>query len=430
MGVAGRRWLVAVAAIAAAFGCAERAPGPAAAPTDSAVADAGAGFDAELGPASLDGAVPPSDADRADGPSAATDVGGGDVPTDLATAPTATVVWVVHPKAAGIALRGSAAPLSWQIDLAASALTSQGARFDLPGQGTWQVKPLHTGAWSIGANYVVQGGVARTIHPYFDPKLAAARRDDFSLAGPDGKPRTVRVRLPAGYDENSLADYPLLVMFDGQNVFDAATATFGVAWEVDEAVDKSLAGGKLSEVVVAAVDHAGAERIFEYTPWPDSKGQGGGGAATMVWLNGAVLPALHARYRLQAGPHGHAIGGSSLGGLMSLYAVGAHPAHWRRAICMSGSWWWAGQKALSWFANSPGAAVKPRVWIDAGTANDGLAETQALRKVLIGLGWIEGADFGYLEASGANHSEAAWAARVHLALQFLFDPGDRAPAFP
>ena len=348
--------------------------------------------------------------------------------TDSASLTTA--IWVHYPQPLTLTLRGSASPLSWTDDWMSKSIAPKAAYFEVPGNAaSFAVKPLLAGAWSVGSNYVVTGKKQRTIYPYFDPKLAAPRRDDFAVAGPDGKPRTLRVRLPAGYDENSVATYRLLVMLDGQNVFDAQTATFGVAWEVDEAIDKAMLAAKSEEYVVAAIDHAGAARINEYTPWASSSGQGGGGPAFFQWVHTAVLPALATKYRLQSGASARTIGGSSLGGLMSLYAVGAYPEHWSGAIAMSGSWWWADLKTLTWIASAPGTAQHPKIWLDVGTVKDGLQDAQALRKVLLQLGWVENQTLGYYEAAGGDHSETAWAARVHLPLWYFFDPKDRAPAF-
>lgn len=416
--------LVALLATCAASACGNRA-------TPSPVADTTANADAFAATDAASDALPNDNGDAVRESEAAS--GDSSEPGDVRTVVsdvTATAVWVHYPKPNAMTLRGDLAPLSWQTNTLPASITGEIAIFELPSNGlAWQVKPLLSGAWSIGANHVVKAGSSRHIYPYFDPKLSAPRRDDFVTTGPDGKPRTVRVRLPAGYDENTLANYPLVVMLDGQNVFDAATATFGVAWEVDEVIDLLLQQAKLTEVVVAAVDHAGSQRIFEYTPWPSSAGQGGGGAAFFVWANSKLVPQLHTKFRLQAGPQGHTMGGSSLGGLMSLYGVGAHPETWRGAIAMSGSWWWANNKMQSWIKTAPGATGLAKVWIDAGDKDDGLADTQALRDAMIATGWALNQTLGYYEAKNANHSEQSWSARVHLPLQFFFDPADRVAPF-
>ncbi len=394
----------------------------------------GQGSDASAATAQTTGDASPTSPDSGAQPTEVQAGGPADAPglpdAALDAAPAKTTIWIHHPKPSTLQLRGSATPLTWSVDFAPQALTATAARFDVPAaSGPFQVKPVASGAWSLGANFVVQLNQSRDIYPYFDSKLSAPRRDDFSLPGPNGAPRMVRVRLPAGYDENTVAKYPLLLMFDGQNVFDAQTATFGVAWELDEAIDLAMAEAKFQETVVVAVDHGGAKRIHEYTPWPDPEYAGGGGKDHLAWIHDQVLPSLANKYRLQAGPQSHCIGGSSLGALMALYAVGAHPEQWRCAIAMSGAWWWSDLKIVPWLATAPGVAEHPRLWLDVGTVKDGLENTQAVRKKLLELGWQEGPTLGYLEVKGADHSEKAWAARAPLALQYLLDPHDRAKPF-
>ncbi|MBM4344823.1 MAG: alpha/beta hydrolase [Deltaproteobacteria bacterium] len=420
---------LAVAALPGFASCA--APAPQAAAPQIVALDAGAQADGSGARSQSTDATPTADTAGHDAGMSDGMNGADGVPAaEDATAQKTAVIWVHHPAPATLVLRGSQAPLSWQADLTPQTVGDSAARFDVPAvQGPFQVKPMATGAWSIGANYVVQLAQPRHIYPYFDAKLAAPRRDDFSLPGPDGPPRVVRVRLPAGYDENTVATYPLLVMFDGQNVFDAQTATFGVAWELDDAIDASMAEAKLQEVIVAAIDHGGSKRIHEYTPWPDPKYAGGGGPDHLAWIHTQVLPALVKKYRLQPGASSRCIGGSSLGALMALYAVGAHPDQWSCAVAMSGAWWWAGLQVLTWLPTAPGVTGHPRLWLDVGTVKDGLQDTQAVRKKLLGLGWTDGASLGYFEAQGADHSEKAWAARAPMAVQFLFDPHDRAKPF-
>jgi predicted alpha/beta superfamily hydrolase len=369
----------------------------------------------------------PADADIAESDTPTVDTTAPDVPD---TAAATTAVWVHHPQAKSLILRGNTAPLSWSADFAPIATTATAARFDLPATGKgWQVKPMLGSAWSIGANHVVTAGKERHIYPYFDAKLSAPHRDDWNLPDANGKPRTIRVRLPPGYDENSAAKYPLLLMFDAQNVWDDETATFGVSWELDEALDAQMAAAKLGEVVVAAVDHGGAARIDEYTPWKDPKYGGGGGEKHLQWLHDKVLPALHGKYRLLPCPAACTIGGSSLGGLMSLYAVGAWSQDWGSAIAMSGSWWWNSGKTLTWLPTTGAATSHPRTWLDAGDQDDGLDGAEKVRDTMLGLGWQLDVTLGWFVAKGKGHNEQAWSERVHLPLQFHFDPHDRVPAF-
>lgn len=368
---------------------------------------------ADAGPADAGAACPPAC-------DAAADLAPGD------GGPPPTTVFVHHPKAAVLTLRGDTVPLTWTGDLAPTAIEGNVARFELPTVGkAIQVKAFRQGAWAHFANHVVQPHEQRHMYPYFDVKSASPRREDFTLPGPKGGKRTLRAWLPPGYDENLQANYPLLLMMDGQNLFEDGTASFGVSWQLGGAAIAAMTAAKLGEVVIVGIDHAGVQRIDEYTPWPDQKkGQGGGGVQFVDWVQTTVLPDLAQRYRLKPGREARAIGGSSLGALISLYAAMAQPQTWGAAVCMSGAWWWQGKKMQTWVGQAYDPKLPLRIWLDAGDVDDGLEETQALRDALLALGIPTPLGLGYYVAKGANHSEAAWAKRAHLPLQFLFDPGN------
>ncbi len=370
-----------------------------------------------------------------------------DVATDSGVAadalPAATVIEVHHPLAASIALRGDTPPLSWATSLAAAAVAGTIATFVLPvAAADIEVKAVlelagEAPQWQLGPNHVVAPAEQRDLFPYFDPLAAAGRREDFTVAGPVGAgykagKRTVRVFLPPGYDENSAASYPLVVMFDGQNLFEDETASFGVSWQLDEAALAMVAAAKSTELVIAGVDHGGDRRIFEYTPSNDPAmfgGDNGGGDGTLDWLDATVLPELEKRYRLLSGRDNRAVGGSSLGGLMAMHALWTRPDKWSSAIAMSGSWWWNDGDLFAVATKLLPLALPSRVWLDAGTVNDNLALAQQMKAALVAGGFAEAETLGYYEAVGADHSESAWKDRAHLPIAFLFDPGDRTPAF-
>jgi len=392
-------------------------------------------------PAAADGAAAPADSALTDSESldaapadAAADAVAADLtPVDAAPADAAappTVVWLHHPAAAELTLRGNAPPLSWDTDTLPTDVQGTAARFVLDGNGPWQVKALHKGAWALGNNHVPTPHQDHHLYPYFDAETGAQKRENYDLPGPDGSPRTLRALLPPGYAENTVAHYPLLLMLDGQNLFEDETASFGVSWKLGEAVQASMAAAKLGEIVTIGVDHAGVKRILEYTPWYDAKEKvGGGGEAFLVWVDETLLPDAAVRYRLIDDRKQRTIGGSSLGALMALYALVSRTTTWGNAICMSGAWWWDGMHMVNWLPTEWNAALPVRVWLDAGTVNDELPDTQAMKVLLQKQGLSVPQTLGYYEAKGAQHSESFWAQRVHLALEFLLDPGTLSKPF-
>lgn len=416
-----------------------RGPLADAASADAPAADL-AGADAlSLDVAAVDAAAP-QDAAATDLDTALADAAPADAAADAAfadlaavdapPAPTPTVVWLHHPAAAELTLRGDAPPLSWDVDTLPTEIQGTAARFVLEGDGPWQVKALRKGAWALGNNHILTPHAQQHLYPYFAAKTGAQKREDYALPGPTGGQRTLRALLPPGYAENTLAHYPLLLMLDGQNLFEDETASFGVSWKLGEAVQASMAAAKLGEIVTIGVDHAGDKRIFEYTPWYDvTVKDGGGGEAFLLWVDQTVLPDAAVRYRLLDDRTQRTIGGSSLGALMALYGLASRPQTWGNAICMSGSWWWDGFHMAAWLPTVWNVALPVRVWLDAGTENDELPDTQAQKLVLTKLGLQEPTTLGFYVDKGASHSEAFWAKRVHLALQFLLDPGNLAKPF-
>jgi predicted alpha/beta superfamily hydrolase len=231
--------------------------------------------------------------------------------------------------------------------------------------------------------------------------------------------RQVTVYLPAGYDEHPERRYPVLYMADGQNLFEAHRSFIpGQHWHLMEAADAAIGERTASPMIIAGVDHAGPARIDEYTPSVDPKHKGGGKAAEYAtFLLERVKPAIDERYRTI--PNETAAGGSSLGGLITLFLALKHPDVFRAAAVMSPSVWWNGRAILNDVDAFDGP--KPRMWLDIGGREglEALNDARALRDRLVKKGWPE---LRYYEDRRADHSERAWARRVRLALEFLFPP--------
>ena len=244
--------------------------------------------------------------------------------------------------------------------------------------------------------------------------LRPGRLDSFSDLG-----RPITVYLPPGYDENQDRRYPVLYMQDGQNLFDPHRAYVpGQHWRLKEAADAAIGERTAAPMIIAGIDHAGPARIDEYTPVRDPKHSGGGKAPEYAkFLLETVKPAIDQRYRTI--PDDAAVGGSSLGGLVSLHLFLGHRDVFRGAVVMSPSVWWSGRailKEVDAFDGPPG-----RLWLDVGGREgaEALADVRLLRDRLMAKGWP---DLRYYEDRRADHSERAWARRVRQALEFLFPP--------
>lgn len=243
--------------------------------------------------------------------------------------------------------------------------------------------------------------------------------------------RDVIVYLPPSYDSSN-ARYPVIYLNDGQNLFDGATSFIaGKEWRVDETVETLIAARKIEPLIVVGVYNAGKERINEYTPAEDPKYKSGGKAD----LYGRMLveelkPFIDRTYRTRGDAKHTGLGGSSLGGIVSLYLALKYPNTFGRVAVVSPSVWFANQHIVS-FVETLSKKPAVQIWLDVGTnegqkpeeARQTVSGVRVLRQTLIKKGWRLGRDLGYLEAEGAQHDEAAWALRVEPILKFLFPRG-------
>ena len=150
--------------------------------------------------------------------------------------------------------------------------------------------------------------------------------------------RTIRLYLPPGYDA-SKNRYPVLYMHDGQNLFDAATAYAG-EWGVDETLNE-LAKSKGLELIVVGIDNGGALRIHELNAWDNEKFGKGEGEQYTRFIVDVVKPYIDAHYRTKADRANTAIMGSSMGGLISHYAIAAYPKVFSKVGIFSPAYWLA-----------------------------------------------------------------------------------------
>ncbi|QHL86660.1 alpha/beta hydrolase [Nibribacter ruber] len=148
--------------------------------------------------------------------------------------------------------------------------------------------------------------------------------------------RRVWIYLPPDY-ATSGKRYPVLYMHDGQNLFDAFYGYSG-EWGVDESMDKLFAETGRGAIIVAP-DNGSDQRMNEYTPWKNAQYGGGQGDAYVDFLAQTLKPYMDAHYRTLADKKHTGVAGSSMGGLISLYAALKHPSVFGKAGVFSPAFW-------------------------------------------------------------------------------------------
>lgn len=235
--------------------------------------------------------------------------------------------------------------------------------------------------------------------------------------------RDVLVLLPDGYHTDTSRRYPVLYMQDGQNLFDPATSFIpGQYWRFESTTKRLIKNGEIEPLIVVGIQNTGHYRIEEYTPTSDWHLRKGGKAVEYGRLLVSELkPFIDHTYRTLPEAKNTGLGGSSLGGLVSLYLGLLHSSVFGKLAVYSPSLWWDA-RFMTRFAKSLPRKTDQKIWLDIGTKEGrgftGL--TRELRDVLVEKGWTVGADLHYLEARNARHTEAAWARRVAPMLRFLY----------
>jgi predicted alpha/beta superfamily hydrolase len=240
--------------------------------------------------------------------------------------------------------------------------------------------------------------------------------------------RSVIVYLPAEYELHPSRRFPVLYMNDGQNLFDNGTAFGGVAWGCDNSAEQLARNGDAESIIIVGVGNT-IDRMQEYAPRrrtkrePFQHAQGYG-----RFLVEELKPMIDATYRTLTEPEHTGIGGSSLGGLISLHICKWHANVFGLCAAMSPSLWWekeyfvraARTKAL-WLRNC-------KIWLDMGgfegateaSRQGNVRRARTLAEILKNLGREEGQDFIYFEEPHGQHNERDWGRRFPKALRFLY----------
>lgn len=231
--------------------------------------------------------------------------------------------------------------------------------------------------------------------------------------------RLVYIYLPEDWKESNRR-YPVLYMFDGHNVFFDSHATYGKSWGMGDFLDKNK-----KQLIIVAVEcnHKGNGRLIEYSPvdctLSDNEQIKGRGKEYMEWLVNELKPYVDKNYPTLTDREHTSIAGSSMGGLMSLYAVCEYNHVFNKAACISPSFWVDKDKVLK-IVESSKLSHDTSIFIDYGSlelpnhptnseALFAVARLLLTRRVNVVLKIIP----------GGKHNESSWEKQIPEFMQFL-----------
>jgi enterochelin esterase-like enzyme len=239
--------------------------------------------------------------------------------------------------------------------------------------------------------------------------------------------RDIIVYLPPGYEDHPAQTFSVLYLQDGQNLFDGRTSYIpGRTWAVREQADEAIQAGEVEPLIIVGIYNAGERRVAEYTHDRDPQLGGGEAANYGRLVTEDLIPWITAHYRVRAGRENNGIGGSSLGGLASLYLGLRFSQHFSKLAVLSPSVWWNRKSILRTVTEcAPAIGERPRIWLDAGDqeGRQTLENAELLKQTLIANDWKPGESLHFERVAGGTHDEASWARRVRPMLRFLFPAG-------
>lgn len=228
-------------------------------------------------------------------------------------------------------------------------------------------------------------------------------------------PRDVIVLLPPDYEKDTSKRYSVLYMHDGQNLFDPKTSFVGVDWGIDEALDELIKLHKVEPLIVVGIYNT-PKRTEELDP----EAEGDNYARFLVE---ELKPMIDKEFRTFPDAAHTGVGGSSLGGLISMYIGWKYPQTFSKIAAVSVHLQLHDSKLINDIETSGSFPKTARVYMDYGTKGID-ADYEPYVKRMAGLlkkwGWIEGKNLMVYKAVGETHSEVAWRKRVKIPLQFLF----------
>jgi predicted alpha/beta superfamily hydrolase len=265
-----------------------------------------------------------------------------------------------------------------------------------------------------------------TVYPDFRSRFVASREVD--------------VWVPPGYDRHSSDRYPVIYAEDGQNLFEPKKSYAGQTWEIAQAMERLIAAGRTRGAIIVGIWNTGLTRSADYIPEKAVTVHDVAAVANayasqshpivsdlyLKFLVSELKPFVDQAYRTKADRADTFALGSSIGALISIYAVAEYPDVFGGAACLSTHWLAGDGAVITYLETHLPSAADHRIYFDHGTetldAQYGpyQARMDALMK---SHGYREGTSWETRIFPGADHSEASWSKRVDIPLAFLLRPG-------
>lgn len=278
-------------------------------------------------------------------------------------------------------------------------------------------------------------------------------KTDFTLPGLVGRierldpyeskfvaPRRVDIWLPPQYDAQPGTKFSVLYMHDGENLFDPSTSEFShVDWGIDETVTRLMEEGKIRPVIVVGM-WSTEKRVIEYMPqklketksvdkmYQIMQKECGSTPVSDQYLRfivDEVKPYLDARYRTLPDAANTFVMGSSMGGLISLFAECEYPGVFGGAGCVSTPFMIARGVVLDYLKDHLPKHENHKFYFDYGTRtlDRNYEPNQVKADAIMEMhGYTRGTDWITMKFEGHKHSEVDWRKRVHIPLEFLLKP--------
>ena len=259
--------------------------------------------------------------------------------------------------------------------------------------------------------------------------------------------RNVEVWLPPGYSADRHTRYPVVYMHDGQNLFEPEKSFIGVDWGIDEALNGLIGRGEIEPPIVVGIWNT-PNRLGEYMPEDALANDAArakmerfvskrirkaeyrlNGNAYLKYIIKELKPFIDSQYPTKPGQPHTFIAGSSMGGLISLYAISRYPEVFGGAACLSNAWNFGHGLLLPYFETNLPDPKNHKIYLDMGgkETSSWLLNKALLKKhhqatdYALSAGYQDGINLVSMLFPKDKHSERAWRKRVHIPLRFFLE---------